>query len=29
MQHIAFIGLGIMASGMASYLLEAGHQLTV
>jgi 3-hydroxyisobutyrate dehydrogenase-like beta-hydroxyacid dehydrogenase len=29
MQHIAFLGLGIMGSGMANKLLQAGHPLTV
>jgi 3-hydroxyisobutyrate dehydrogenase-like beta-hydroxyacid dehydrogenase len=29
MQHIAFLGLGIMGSGMANNLLQAGHPLTV
>jgi 3-hydroxyisobutyrate dehydrogenase-like beta-hydroxyacid dehydrogenase len=29
MQHVAFLGLGIMGSGMASNLLQAGHPLTV
>ena len=29
MQQIAFLGLGIMGSGMANKLLRAGHPLTV
>src|SRR5262245_9781404 len=29
MQHVAFLGLGIMGSGMASNLLQAGYPLTV